>query len=64
MSYYDQYLHSMPNINHCLIEDDTIVEIKAAEKDQELLSKCTNEFQFRIGKNSKYVNALLSSIHT
>ncbi|MAF92840.1 MAG: hypothetical protein CL674_16340 [Bdellovibrionaceae bacterium] len=64
VSYYDQYLHSMPNINHCLIEDDTIVEIKAAEKDQELLSKCTNEFQFRIGKNSKYVNALLSSIHT
>ena len=61
--YYDQYLYSDVNTSMYVEDPALIFEIKVAKEDQDLLSELTNNFNIRVTKNSKYVNAMMNGIH-
>lgn len=55
------YYYVSPNINHVLTKSDhegIVVEIKYAHENDNCLDKLTNQFPFRLGRNSKYVQGV------
>ena len=52
------YYHVTPNINNVLTKNDQkgiVVEVKYAVEDDESIDSITNQFPFRLSRNSKYV---------
>jgi len=55
------YYYVSQNINHVLTKsdhDEIVVEIKYAHEDDNCVENLTNQFPFRLGRNSKYVQGV------
>jgi SPX domain protein involved in polyphosphate accumulation len=55
------YYYVSPNTNHVLTKSDhegIVVEIKYAHEDDHCVDNLTNQFPFRLGRNSKYVQGV------
>ncbi|MDA9586553.1 VTC domain-containing protein [Amylibacter sp.] len=55
------YYYVSPNISHVLTKSDhegIVIEIKYAYENDNCLDKLTNQFPFRLGRNSKYVQGV------
>ena len=61
--FYDQRLGPRPNLTRRTpLQDDVILELKAAPERYERLVDIVQQFPMRVARNSKYVNGMLGSV--